>query len=50
MWADSSGAVYYDDITLMASEGMPCPADLNGDGIVDGADLGLMLGGWGVCP
>jgi hypothetical protein len=25
----------------------PCPADLNGDGSVDGADLGLLLGAWG---
>jgi len=25
----------------------PCPADLNGDGVVDGADLGLLLGSWG---
>jgi hypothetical protein len=23
------------------------PADLNGDGVVNGADLGFMLGGWG---
>ena len=23
--------------------------DLNGDGIVNGADLGLLLGSWGVC-
>lgn len=28
----------------------PCPADLNGDGAVNGADLGLMLGAWGACP
>lgn len=25
----------------------PCDADLNGDSIVDGADLGLLLGDWG---
>ena len=24
-----------------------CPWDLNGDGQVDGADLGILLGGWG---
>lgn len=24
-----------------------CPADLNGDGIVDGGDLGLLIGDWG---
>jgi len=27
--------------------GDPCPEDLNGDGIVNGADLGLLLGAWG---
>jgi glucose/arabinose dehydrogenase len=26
------------------------PADLNGDGVVDGADLGLLLAVWGECP
>ncbi|MFO0873233.1 MAG: hypothetical protein U0575_04595 [Phycisphaerales bacterium] len=26
----------------------PCPADLDGNGAVDGADLGLLLGQWGV--
>lgn len=25
----------------------PCPADLNGDGQVNAADLGILLGGWG---
>jgi len=25
----------------------PCPADLDGNGLVDGADLGLLLGDWG---
>jgi fibronectin-binding autotransporter adhesin len=25
------------------------PADLNNDGVVNGADLGLLLGGWGEC-
>ena len=26
-----------------------CPGDLNFDGIVDGADLPIMLGNWGPC-
>ncbi|MFO0872400.1 MAG: hypothetical protein U0575_00325 [Phycisphaerales bacterium] len=26
------------------------PADLNHDGVVNGADLGQMLGSWGACP
>ena len=28
----------------------PCPADFNGDGRVDGADLPVVLGSWGRCP
>jgi predicted outer membrane repeat protein len=27
-----------------------CPADLNDDGQVDGADLNILLGRWGACP
>ena len=27
-----------------------CPGDLNGDGQVNGADLGALLGTWGTCP
>ncbi|MCA9284881.1 MAG: hypothetical protein KDA22_06695 [Phycisphaerales bacterium] len=35
-------------ITFSCEAGLPpCPEDLNGDGTVDGADLGEMLGGWG---
>ncbi len=26
-----------------------CPADLNGNGFVDGADLAIMLSGWAPC-
>jgi hypothetical protein len=26
-----------------------CPSDLTDDGIVDGADLGTLLGDWGSC-
>ncbi len=29
---------------------MPHVADINADGVVDGADLGLLLGAWGTCP
>jgi hypothetical protein len=25
-------------------------ADINGNGIVDGADLGILLSFWGACP
>ena len=27
-----------------------CDADINGDGVVDGADLGLFFVAWGPCP
>jgi len=27
----------------------PCAEDLNGDGMVNGADLAILLGGWGPC-
>lgn len=27
-----------------------CDADINGDGVVDGEDLGLVLAAWGECP
>ena len=31
----------------LASAGGSCPADVTGDGEVDGADLSVVLGGWG---
>ncbi|MDB4632948.1 hypothetical protein OAG01_00725 [bacterium] len=27
-----------------------CEVDINGDGMVNAADLGLLLGAWGACP
>ena len=27
-----------------------CAVDLNGDGRVDAADLGLLISMWGICP
>jgi hypothetical protein len=27
----------------------PCVADFTADGVVSGADLGLLLGAWGAC-
>jgi hypothetical protein len=31
-----------------AAAGGNCPADITGDGQVDGADLSVVLGGWGL--
>ncbi|MCA9286014.1 MAG: hypothetical protein KDA22_12395 [Phycisphaerales bacterium] len=40
-------------LTIVCLGGHPClphcDGDLNGDGTVDGADLGLLLGAWGPC-
>ena len=35
--------------TAGGSSPTPCPADLNHDGFVAGADLAIMLGAWGPC-
>jgi hypothetical protein len=34
----------------MISTSEPCLADLDGNGLVDGADLNVLLASWGVCP
>jgi hypothetical protein len=43
---------FFDDLALRAISPAPpppaCPADLNGDASVDGQDLGLLLGVWGL--
>ncbi len=36
-------------IEWLLSAEEPCLGDLSGDGSVDGADLGLLLGAWGGC-
>ena len=51
---DSPNALYT-TILKVLGEGTgtvvpPCPADLNLDGVVNGADLGILLGAWGNCP
>ena len=33
-----------------AAPAAPCPTDLTGDGMTDGADLGSLLADWGECP
>jgi len=41
----TDGAISIDDVAPCADD--PCPGDLDGDGMVGGADLGLALGAWG---
>jgi len=49
---DSDGMVDSDTvkITVLARPSSPGNPDLNGDGVVNGADLGLLLFSWGPCP
>jgi Astacin (Peptidase family M12A)/Immunoglobulin I-set domain/Dockerin type I domain/Galactose oxidase, central domain len=42
------GSVTSNPATLIVS--VSVPADLNGDGVVSGLDLALLLGQWGRCP
>jgi hypothetical protein len=35
---------------VVAVRPAPPSPDLDGDGTVDGADLGILLGEWGACP
>jgi hypothetical protein len=58
-WQASAGSVYYIRVgSPIAASGTgqlvyscvtppQCPADLDGDGLVDGSDLGVLLGAWG---
>ena len=45
------GAIFgCDDFTIGVPVGFltpPCPGDINGDGVIDTADLGLLIGGFG---
>jgi hypothetical protein len=43
---ESWAGVYVASITDI----LPCEGDLNGDALVDGADLSALLGSWGPCP
>lgn len=49
-WETSAGpfspmGMIFDRVTITRLA-PPCPADLSGDGVVDGADLGTLLGAW----
>lgn len=45
-WAGAD-IVVMDDFIYGEPISLNCPADLNGDGVVDGGDLGLFLSAWG---
>ncbi len=43
------GAFFFQEawVVVLPGADVPCPADLDGNGIVDGGDLGLLLAAWG---
>ncbi len=45
--ADTCQQIAQYSVMIEAPDVPFCPADLNGDFVVDGTDLGLLLGGWG---
>lgn len=45
-----SGAYINEGGVTVANTCPPCTGDLNGDGVVNGADLGILLSVWGPCP
>jgi hypothetical protein len=59
-WAPPEPGVYQGELEVFDDEGMwatqpftvvvTLAGDLDGDGIVGGADLGVLLGSWGACP
>jgi hypothetical protein len=45
--AESAALGSFDAILRVPISGSDSPADLNGDGVVNGADLAILLGAWG---
>ena len=48
--ADTANGIYAIATIQLGQTAPPCPSDQNDDGQVDGADLGILLGAWGICP
>jgi len=44
-----AGVINAGAAVLMAQSMNPGPADMNGDGVVDGVDLATFFSQWGVC-
>ena len=43
-------AVAFVALAASPARAQNCAGDLNGDGIINGADLGQLLANWGTCP
>ena len=46
-WGENVGWINLDDATRFVAFGPSCPGDLNGDGVVNFADLNILLGAFG---
>lgn len=46
----STDRTFHDYVSVTVKQILECLGDLDGDGLVDGADLGALLGAWGACP
>ena len=42
--------IFYTNHNGGLGQSIAAAGDVNGDGVVDAADLGLMIGAWGDCP
>ena len=49
MDGDGDGDVDLDDYAALDAKLGICQGDINGDGVVNGADIGLLLGAWRPC-
>jgi hypothetical protein len=48
-WDNNCAQVAYENCTGCTPPPDNCPADVNGDGVVNGVDLGEVLSSWGTC-
>ena len=49
---DCNGAIHHhSEFMVSVNVGCEeCPGDLNNDGVINAADLAILLGAWGFCP
>jgi hypothetical protein len=48
-WEVSTTSTQSTIVTAKVADIVPCPGELTGDGVIDAADLAVLLGAWGPC-
>lgn len=48
-WSVTKTSTQSTSVNVKVTEIIPCPGELTGDGVVDAADLAVLLGAWGPC-